>query len=587
MAEKIILFKEETIAKCRAKKEIRDQTKKKKSKYDDIILPDVIDNTTGYHSSCFKSYCSISFKKTDSNSSLSSQMSTGTEIDSNELNELNDATGEFDCENDTGSNGKLGLFQKIRANSYFDFDFIKVVNSKSKDCIFCNRRILTLRGKRHETTSKTQGSKRKEDIIRLLKVSNSTPKIRICEAAEYITYHKTCFAKMESKHMRNCDGIETHDECSSDTNTEENNSNLNWKNVRDINSIVFSQLSLYLGEKISEKREIVALRDIYNHYISLFTEEKCQSHRESTETSMQAHHLSEKILKSDTKIAKTLYKNRVFLHPQDMGLDEMLSKGFELEDDISTKIRKIGMEIRKSINQMNTKKMPQTNITLKNIIEGECEIPKELHLLIESIVESPRVQNNENSSYRAIRKNKILSICSSIILTASSGLIRPSMCLQLALAAKSLTGSRRMINILNRLGHCVSYTVTEGIETELAYTCSLENVILPFDLSPHSYTHVAFDNYDQYVETSSGKDTLHDTVGIAYQNCVEFGELSMNSLQQSINDIDNNRSRRRKYISILVECFWRFYNLIPIFATRGRYNRQKHSTRKRWRYLSP
>lgn len=354
---------------------------------------------------------------------------------------------------------------------------------------------------------------------------------------------------MESKHMRNCDGFETHDECSSDTTTEENNSNLNWKNVRDINSIVFSQLSLYLGEKISEKREIVALRDIYNHYISLFTEEKCQSHRESTETSMQAHHLSEKILKSDTKIAKTLYKNRVFLHPQDMGLDEMLSKGFELEDDISTKIRKIGMEIRKSINQMNTKKMPQTNITLKNIIEGECEIPKELHLLIESIVESPRVQNNENSSYRAIRKNKILSICSSIILTASSGLIRPSMCLQLALAAKSLTGSRRMINILNRLGHCVSYTVTEGIETELAYTCSLENVILPFDLSPHSYTHVAFDNYDQYVETSSGKDTLHDTVGIAYQNCVEFGELSMNSLQQSINDIDNSRSRRRKYIS--------------------------------------
>ena len=29
---------------------------------------------------------------------------------------------------------------------------------------------------------------------------------------------------------------------------------------------------------------------------------------------------------------------------------------------------------------------------------------------------------------------------------------------------------------------------------------------------------LAFDNYDRYVETLSGKNTLHDTVGIMYQN---------------------------------------------------------------------
>ena len=30
-------------------------------------------------------------------------------------------------------------------------------------------------------------------------------------------------------------------------------------------------------------------------------------------------------------------------------------------------------------------------------------------------------------------------------------------------------------------------------------------------------TGLAWDNFDRFVETSSGKDTLHDTVGIAYQ----------------------------------------------------------------------
>lgn len=31
-------------------------------------------------------------------------------------------------------------------------------------------------------------------------------------------------------------------------------------------------------------------------------------------------------------------------------------------------------------------------------------------------------------------------------------------------------------------------------------------------------TGVAFDNFDRFVETKTGKDTLHDTVGIIYQN---------------------------------------------------------------------
>jgi len=36
-------------------------------------------------------------------------------------------------------------------------------------------------------------------------------------------------------------------------------------------------------------------------------------------------------------------------------------------------------------------------------------------------------------------------------------------------------------------------------------------------------TGVAFVNFDRFVETSSGKDTLHDTVGILYKNKSEEG----------------------------------------------------------------
>ena len=55
-------------------------------------------------------------------------------------------------------------------------------------------------------------------------------------------------------------------------------------------------------------------------------------------------------------------------------------------------------------------------------------------------------------------------------------------------------------------------------------------------------TGLAWDNFDRFLETCSGKDTLHDTVGIAYQfGCFEGVQpLSPNSFQE--NPIDANRN---------------------------------------------
>lgn len=36
--------------------------------------------------------------------------------------------------------------------------------------------------------------------------------------------------------------------------------------------------------------------------------------------------------------------------------------------------------------------------------------------------------------------------------------------------------------------------------------------------NPDLFTGVSYDNFDRFVETTKGKDTLHDTVGIIYQN---------------------------------------------------------------------
>ena len=59
----------------------------------------------------------------------------------------------------------------------------------------------------------------------------------------------------------------------------------------------------------------------------------------------------------------------------------------------------------------------------------------------------------------------------------------------------------------------------EEIETELTFNADKRNLLTPegMQLEENYATIVEFDSYDIFVATLSGKETLHDTVGITYQ----------------------------------------------------------------------
>ena len=141
----------------------------------------------------------------------------------------------------------------------------------------------------------------------------------------------------------------------------------------------------------------------------------------------------------------------------------------------------------------------------------------------------------------------IRSVADDAIYAASHGHIKPNKHTTLALGTKSLTGSRKMIETLNRFGHCVSYHTTEEMETELA-----ENIIQKDQETPDGLqqkeglcTGLAWDNYDEMNETLSGHGTLHDTVGICYQNTVEASETNDNT-NNNDGTIDSSTERDGK-----------------------------------------
>ena len=109
------------------------------------------------------------------------------------------------------------------------------------------------------------------------------------------------------------------------------------------------------------------------------------------------------------------------------------------------------------------------------------------------------------------------------VFLVANGRKKPSKHFKLKLALKSMTGSKKLIGMLNRYAHCVSYKTTEELETELMFTVTSASKISPPDLVPDSSLTVGitFDNFNWFVETLSGKSTLHGTVGIVYQSASE------------------------------------------------------------------
>ncbi|GFW09604.1 hypothetical protein TNCV_3997101 [Trichonephila clavipes] len=126
-----------------------------------------------------------------------------------------------------------------------------------------------------------------------------------------------------------------------------------------------------------------------------------------------------------------------------------------------------------------------------------------------------------------------------------------------------------MINILNRLGHYCNYNTLEELETEATISSVNRSQICPPDIiqSPSLSTGVAFDNFDRYVDTLTGKDTLHDTVGIIYQNVSDDYDIELNSSSISGNlDIPLPPTKRRRTFNEEIPELSSFNRRLQIFC---------------------
>ncbi|GFX20245.1 hypothetical protein TNCV_1438041 [Trichonephila clavipes] len=180
---------------------------------------------------------------------------------------------------------------------------------------------------------------------------------------------------------------------------------------------------------------------------------------------------------------------------------------------------------------------------MEDFINGKCTIPEKLDRFFKALIGSKDVRSRDGVYCHRLSN----SLASDAIYCVSNGTVKSSKHITLGMTVKSLTNSRKMINILNRLGHCCNYNTLEELETEATISSVNRSQICPSDIiqSPSLSTGVAFDNFDRYVDTLTGKDTLHDTVGIIYQNVRDDYDIELNSSSISGN-LDTSTTNKKK-----------------------------------------
>ena len=118
-------------------------------------------------------------------------------------------------------------------------------------------------------------------------------------------------------------------------------------------------------------------------------------------------------------------------------------------------------------------------------------------------------------------ERRMLAICQDILYCSSHGRLKTPKHTGLAMSVHHLTGSKQIIAMLNRLGHCVSYDETQILDTSLASEVMLKSseygVVIPSIIRSGPFIQAAADNLDFTEETLDGKHTTHVTTLVLYQ----------------------------------------------------------------------
>lgn len=414
------------------------------------------------------------------------------------------AEGEELVENDTISEQAVESFTDVKsAKACFICD--KIVITRKRRKFYCRE----IKNKQSCLKTLKKYGTELNDASMLQKIEKECKNLK----SSKLTYHTHCNFDYYTKYQRFKSRPASNE----------------WAAKRDFHKTARAKLTEYIEIEILQKLRVLSmthLKNVFMQYLQdLYALEDIQR---STFSFTSISSYIEQHFKG--KIQRIVLGRKVYLASVDVSIESIADEQiqeliFEQEAlEFAAKFRAFILKIRKHA-------LPD-EIDSEILAKGECEVPRWLTSFWNIALSGSDNRMND----RVIRLSS--SLAQDSIYNVTRGNIKPRKHIMMGIGIKSLTGSEKVINIISKQGHCISYSSVCELETSAAYTIDASRSLCPIGLIPTSLlsSGIAWDNFDRFVESNgkrtAGKDSLHDTVGIMFQS--KPTENQLNIIQSSL-----------------------------------------------------
>ena len=411
----------------------------------------------------------------------------------------------------------------------------------SKTCIFCEKNTKYSKNKRTREPLIQCTDIRADLSIRDAATRKMDSRLLAIVSRELVAaeahYHRSCYRSYTKDPLTSVEKDEL--------------SPLESTDYECVEKCAYEQLYLYIRSELIPKALIANMTELTAKLIMLMKSFGINEVKESVKK-----HIRRKL---ENEFGDTLHfiqndKGKLIVYPDNISkhdlvkeLCEYRSKVNKPETDSNT-LSTTALQIRQHIKQMKVDETWPPDLENMNY-----EIPQSLQLFILALLTGEQSCSEPSERIRRLCN----SISSDMVYAVTNGKIKAQKHILLPFAVKSLTGNVELIQILNRLGHSVSYSQIEEIDTALCLKkLSIDSLIaLPYSIHPNMFTTLAWDNIDRLEETLSGSGTSHRVNGIAIQ--AQF--IGPEKLDASSND------RKTKQRTIMP-----YQPTVPIYNTGSR-----------------
>lgn len=276
----------------------------------------------------------------------------------------------------------------------------------------------------------------------------------------------------------------------------------------------YEELFSYIRNELFPNPEVLAMTNLSSRLQSSMKSLGVGQIKDSTKKNLRR--------RMETELGGSIHifsdeNGKLLLYPDSLSMTELAKTVFTLKNELQHTrslisddvVTKSALLMRNDIKKQDTKQVWPPDVE-----QGDSLIPVSIIQFLQTLLSG----NCNNPSERV--KRLVTSFGSDLVYAVTCGRIKLPKHILLPFAVKSLTGNTELVNTLNRLGHCVSYSQFEEIDTALCLQkmeLSRDDLPLPSNIYPNVFTTLAYDNIDRLEETCSGAGTSHRVNGIAVQ----------------------------------------------------------------------